>query len=150
MKNSVKSILLVEDNPDDEELALLALKNNKVLNDIVVARDGREALDFMFCKGDHADRDENDLPQIVILDLKLPEVDGLEVLREIRANERTRFQPVVILTTSSDDKDILASYQLGVNSYIKKPIDFKEFDDAMRHLGLYWLSLNIPPPLGSS
>jgi two-component system response regulator len=141
-----KVILLVEDNPDDEALTLRAFKKNNILNKVVVARDGAEALDYLFGTGAHAGRDVSVQPQIVLLDLKLPKVDGLEVLRRIRANERTSLQPVVILTTSNEDRDVISSYQLGANSYIRKPVDFEQFMEAIRQLGLYWLVLNVPPP----
>jgi two-component system response regulator len=137
-------ILLVEDNPDDEALTLRALKKNNILNEVVVARDGAEALEVLFASGAHASRQE--LPQIVLLDLKLPKIDGLEVLRRMRADPRTRRQPVVILTTSVEERDVLASYELGANSYIRKPVDFEQFIEAVRQLGLYWLVLNVPPP----
>ena len=146
MNNNDKVILLVEDNRDDEALTLRALKKNKILNEVVVARDGVEALDYMFGTGPHAGRDVADLPQVVLLDLKLPNIGGLEVLRQIRADKRTSLQPVVILTTSDEDHDVVAGYKLGVNSYIRKPVDFEEFIEAVRQLGLYWLILNIPPP----
>lgn len=141
-----KVILLVEDNPDDEALALRALRKNNILNKVVVARDGVEALDYLFGTGLHSGRDVTDQPQVVLLDLKLPKVDGHEVLRRIRANELTRLQPVVILTTSNEDRDIISSYQLGANSYIRKPVDFEQFMEAVRQLGLYWLVLNVAPP----
>jgi len=141
-----KFILLVEDNPDDEALTLRALKKNNILNPVMVARDGVEALDFLFGAGAHAGRDVSQTPQIVLLDLKLPKIDGLEVLRRIRADERTRLQPVVILTTSNEEQDILSSYELGANSYIRKPVDFEQFMEAVRQLGLYWLVINVPPP----
>jgi len=144
--NMDKFILLVEDNPDDEALTLRALKKNNILNPVVVARDGVDALDFLFGTGAHTERDVAHLPQVVLLDLKLPKVSGLEVLRRIRADERTRLQPVVILTTSNEEQDILSSYQLGANSYIRKPVDFGQFMDAVRQLGLYWLVINVPPP----
>lgn len=146
MDNSDKIILLVEDNPDDEALTLRALKKNNIMNEVVVARDGVEALDYMFGTGAHTGRDTSILPQVILLDLKLPKIDGLEVLKRIRENERTRLQPVVVLTTSNEDSDILASYKLGVNSYIRKPVDFSQFMEAVHHLGLYWLVLNIAPP----
>lgn len=146
MDSKNKVILLVEDNPDDEALTLRALKKNNIMNEVVVARDGVEALDYLFGTGAHAGRDTSYLPQIVLLDLKLPKIDGLEVLRRIRADERTRLQPVVILTTSNEDRDVITSYQLGANSYIRKPVDFEQFMEAVRHLGLYWLVLNIAPP----
>jgi two-component system response regulator len=145
MENN-KAILLVEDNPDDEALTLRALKKNNIMNEVVVARDGVEALDYLFGTGAHAGRDSHNLPQIVLLDLKLPRIDGLEVLRRIRSNRRTRLQPVVILTTSNEDHDVISSYELGANSYIRKPVDFEQFMEAVRNLGLYWLVLNIAPP----
>ena len=141
-----KIILLVEDNPDDEALTLRALQKNNILNEVVVARDGVEALDYMHGTGAYAGRDVSNFPQLVLLDLKLPKVDGLEVLRRIRADQRTALQPVVILTTSTEDRDILSSYELGANSYIRKPVDFEQFMEAVRHLGLYWLVLNVSPP----
>lgn len=146
---SDKVILLVEDNPDDEALTLRALQKNNILNQVVVARDGVEALDYLFGTGAYAGRDTHDQPQIVLLDLKLPRVDGLEVLRRMRADPRTATQPVAILTTSNEDRDILSSYQLGANSYIRKPVDFEQFIEAVRQLGMYWLVLNVPPPSGN-
>ena len=144
--DEAKIILLVEDNPDDEALTLRALKRNNILNEVVVARDGAEALDYLFGRGAHAARDLSQAPQLVLLDLKLPKVDGLEVLRSLRAHERTRLQPVVVLTTSNEERDIIASYELGANSYIRKPVDFAQFMEAVRQLGLYWLVLNVAPP----
>lgn len=141
-----KVILLVEDNADDEELTLRAFRKNNILNPVVVARDGVEALDYLFGTGAHSGRDTRVQPQVVLLDLKLPKVDGLEVLRQLRADPRTRLLPVVILTTSNEERDILASYQLGANSYVRKPVDFEQFLEAARQLGLYWLVLNVPPP----
>lgn len=140
-------ILLVEDNPDDEALTLRALRRANVGNDIVVARDGVEALDYLFGTGAHADRDVRHLPQVMLLDLKLPRIDGLEVLRRVRADERTRVLPVVILTSSNEERDRIDGYTLGANSYVRKPVDFNEFVDAVRQLGLYWLLLNQPPPM---
>jgi two-component system response regulator len=137
-----KSILLVEDNPDDEALTLRALRNNNILNEVTVARDGQEALNYFFGAG----ASENHAPAVVLLDLKLPKVDGLEVLRQIRADERTRMQPIVILTSSKEEQDMLTGYRLGANSYIRKPVDFSQFMEAVRQLGLYWLVLNEPPP----
>ena len=141
-------ILLVEDNPDDEALALRALRKNKILNEVVVARDGAEALDYLFGTGAYAGRDTSVMPQIILLDLKLPKVDGLEVLERIRADERTKLLPVIILTSSKEEQDLTSGYSLGVNSYIRKPVDFGQFTEAIRHLGMYWLVLNEPPPKG--
>lgn len=140
-----KAILLVEDNPDDEVLTLDALAANHVGNDVVVARNGVEALDYMFGTGKFAGRDPTDLPSVVLLDLKLPKIDGLEVLRRIRADERTRYQPVVILTSSNEEEDRMKGYSLGANSYVRKPVDFDEFLQAAGQLGLYWLLLNQAP-----
>lgn len=146
MEHADKVILLVEDNPDDEELTLRAFRRNNILNPVVVARDGEEALDYLFATGSYSGRDTRQQPQVVLLDLKLPKVDGLEVLRRLRADPRTRLLPVVILTTSNEERDILASYQLGANGYVRKPVDFDQFLEAARQLGLYWLVLNVPPP----
>lgn len=143
---SGKSILLVEDNPDDVELTLRALKKNNIANDVVVARDGEEALEYLTATGKYAGRSAADLPQVVLLDLKLPKVGGLEVLRAMRADPRTRMLPVVVLTSSTEEPDIITSYQLGANSYIRKPVDFNQFQEAVRQLGLYWLVLNQAPP----
>ena len=140
------TMLLVEDNPDDVELTLRALKKHNVTNEIVVARDGQEALEHLFGGGDYADRDARDTPSVVMLDLKLPKVDGLEVLQRVRADDRTKLVPVVILTSSKQEQDLIEGYSRGANSYIRKPVDFVEFADAMRQLGLYWLLLNEPPP----
>lgn len=137
-------ILLVEDNPDDEALIQRALKKHHVANDVVVARDGAEALDFLFCTGLHAGR-QAQLPQVILLDLKLPKLNGLDVLQRLRADPRTRVLPVVILTSSKEEQDIVNSYRLGANSYVRKPVDFTEFAAAVRELGLYWLLLNEPP-----
>ena len=142
-----KIILLVEDNPDDEALTLRALKKHNIRNEVVVVRDGADALDFLFCTGAHADRDPDDKPQVILLDLKLPKVDGLEVLKRIRADKRTRLLPVVILTSSNEERDLVESYESGANSYVRKPVDFNEFVEAVRELGLYWLVLNEPPPI---
>lgn len=141
-------ILLVEDNADDEALTLRALKGNNIKNEVVVAHDGVEALDFLFGTGKHAGRDLGVMPHVTLLDLKLPRIDGLEVLKRIRADERTKLLPVVILTSSNEDADRLRGYSFGANSYIRKPVDFKEFMEAVRHLGLYWLILNQGPPSG--
>jgi two-component system response regulator len=143
-----KTILLVEDNPDDEVLTLRALRRANVGNDIVVARDGVEALDYLFATGAHTGRDVRALPHVMLLDLKLPRIDGLEVLRRVRADERTRVLPVVILTSSIEERDRIDGYRLGANSYVRKPVDFTEFVEAVRQLGLYWLLLNQPPPMG--
>ena len=144
---SPKTILLVEDNPDDEALAIRALKRHHISNQVIVAHDGVEALEYLFCTGMYADRDINFKPTVVLLDLKLPRVDGLEVLRRLRSDERTKLLPVVVLTTSSEEQDMLNSYSLGCNSYIRKPVDFVQFSEAIRQLGMYWLLMNEPPPL---
>jgi len=136
------AILLVEDNPDDEALTLRALKKNNIKNAVVVARDGQEALDYLFGQGIHSGRDTGVMPQVVLLDLKLPKLDGFEVLRRIRADGRTRLLPVVILTSSNEERDRLNGYGLGANSYVRKPVEFGEFIEAVRQLGLYWLILN--------
>ena len=141
-----KIILLVEDNADDEELTLRALKKNNIQNDVVIARDGVEALDYLFGTGAYADRDTSNVPAVTLLDLKLPKVDGLEVLRKLRADERTKYLPVVILTSSKEEQDLLNGYKFGANSYIRKPVDFAQFTEAVRNLGLYWLLLNESPP----
>jgi two-component system, response regulator len=137
-----KTILLVEDNADDEELTVRALRKNNVANDIIVARDGAEALDYLFGSGAHTGRDLKLRPQVILLDLKLPKLDGLGVLRRIRADERTKFIPVVVLTSSNEERDLIDSYGLGANSYVRKPVDFNQFTEAARQLGLYWLVLN--------
>lgn len=141
-----KMILLVEDNPDDEVLTLRAFRKNNIGNNVVVARDGAEALDFLFCTGAYADRDPREKPQVILLDIKLPKIDGLEVLRRIRADERTNLLPVIILTSSKEQQDLVNGYKLGANSYIRKPVDFDQFMESVRQLGLYWLVLNEPPP----
>lgn len=141
-----KKVLLVEDNPDDQELIRMTLEESNVANDIVVLSDGAQALDYLFGAGAYAGRDVSDTPQVVLLDLKLPKVNGLEVLERLRADPRTAFIPVVILTSSSEEEDILASYQLKANSYIRKPVDFNHFAEAIKQLGLYWLILNHTPP----
>ena len=142
---SERAILLVEDNADDEALTLRAFAKNKITNPVFVARDGQEALDYVFAGGAHAGRDPADNPAVVLLDLKLPKVDGLAVLRHIRADERTRVLPVVILTSSKEEQDIIEGYRSGCNSYVRKPVDFDQFIDVARQLGLYWLLLNEPP-----
>jgi two-component system response regulator len=144
MKNNV--ILLVEDNPDDEALTVRALKKSKVVNEVVVARDGVQALEYMFGEGPDADGGPREMPQVVLLDLKLPKLDGLGVLRRLRADDRTKLLPVVILTSSNEEQDRIQSYDLGANSYVRKPVDFDQFVDAATQLGLYWLVLNESPP----
>ena len=141
-----RTILLVEDNADDEALTLRALKKNKIRNEVVVAHDGVEALDFLFGTGASAGRDTGSMPTVIFLDLKLPKIDGLEVLRHLRADERTKFIPVVVLTSSREEQDLINSYSFGCNSYIRKPVDFVQFVEAVRQLGLYWLVLNEAPP----
>ena len=141
-----KVILLVEDNADDEKLTLRALKKNNISNDVVVARNGAEALDYLFATGTYSGRDTSLMPQVVLLDLKLPKIDGLEVLRKMRGNERTKLLPVVILTSSNEEQDRLSGYGFGANSYVRKPVDFNQFTEAVRQLGLYWLVLNEQPP----
>jgi two-component system response regulator len=142
-----KVILLVEDNESDELLTLRAFKRSNILNEIVVARDGSEALDFIFGKGVHAGRDASALPALVLLDLNLPKIDGMSVLRAIRADPRTGLLPVVVLTSSKEDEDVVKSYELGANAYVRKPVDFVQFSEAARTLGLFWLVLNEPPPV---
>jgi two-component system response regulator len=141
-----KTILLVEDNPDDVALTLRAFEKNNIANRIVVATDGVEALDYLFGTGRHAGRDTSEMPALVLLDLKLPKIDGLEVLRRLRADESTKLLPVVILTSSKEETDLVNGYALGANSYVRKPVDFNQFMEAARHLGLYWLVLNEAPP----
>jgi len=140
-----KTILLVEDNPDDVKLTLRALEKSRISNEVTVARDGVEALDYLFGTGRFEGRDTELMPQVVLLDLKMPKIDGIEVLRRIRSDERTKLLPVVILTTSNEDKDRIETYRLGANSYIRKPVDFNQFAEAVKQLGLYWLVLNEPP-----
>lgn len=143
---SEQIILLVEDSSSDEELTLRALRKSNVANRVVVARDGAEALDYLFAQGAFAERDPSEVPQVVLLDLNLPKIGGLEVLRRIRADERTKLLPVVILTSSSEDKDLLVGYASGANSYVVKPVDFTQFAEAVRQLGMFWLVINQPPP----
>jgi two-component system response regulator len=143
---SKKTILLVEDNSNDEFLTLRALQKYNVANDVIVARDGAEALDYLFCSGNFSDRNIAEQPVVMLLDLKLPKVDGLEVLRRVRADERTKMIPVVILTSSNEERDVITGYKLGTNSYVQKPVDFTAFVDAVGQLGLYWLMLNEPVP----
>jgi two-component system, response regulator len=144
---SERYILLVEDNPDDEELTLLSLRKNNLAHEIVVVRDGVEAIDFLFANGQYASRDAAHVPTVILLDLKLPKLDGLGVLKRLRADPRTRTLPVVVLTSSSQDADVIASYNLGANSYVRKPVEFGAFVEAVSSLGLYWVLLNRPPPL---
>lgn len=142
MTEKNKTILLVEDNPDDEELTRIAFAESRLANALVVVRDGEEAIEYLFGTGRHAGRDLNDMPELILLDLKLPKLDGHEVLERIRANARTRYIPVVVMTTSREESDMLSSYNLGANSFIQKPVDFMNFTEAVRHVGLYWLVLN--------
>ena len=144
--NDAIEILLVEDNPADVELTLHALRQNNLANRIQVARDGEEALDFIFCRGAYTTRDANHQPKLILLDLKLPKVDGIEVLRQVKADPRTRVIPVIVLTSSKEERDMVLSYHLGVNSYIQKPVDFDQFRETVKQLGLYWLLVNQPPP----
>lgn len=141
-----KTILLVEDNPDDVQLTLHTFRKQNIANDIAVARDGAEALDYLLGAGEAAGRQDHPLPAVVLLDLKLPKVDGLEVLKAIRADKRTRHLPVVVLTSSKQEQDVIACYDLGANSFVRKPVDFDQFAGAIKQLGLYWLLLNEPPP----
>ena len=146
LESQKKTILLVEDNPDDVELTLLGLKKNNVANDIVVVQDGAEALDYLFCTGKYAERDASVMPVLILLDLKLPKVDGLEVLKRLRSDDRTKLVPVVILTTSEEETDLVQCYNNGANSYIRKPVDFIRFSEAIQQLKVYWLLLNETPP----
>ncbi len=139
-------ILLVEDNPNDIELTLRAFEKSNVTKEIVVARDGEQAIHYLHSTGPHADRDPTGMPDVVLLDMKLPKIDGLGVLRRMRADERTRRLPVVVLTSSKEEKDVMASYDLGANSFVRKPVDFAQFVEAARYLGIYWLTMNEPPP----
>jgi two-component system response regulator len=141
-----KTILLVEDNASDEKLTVLAFRNSGVSNEVTVVRDGAEAIDYLFATGKHAERNPADLPAIILLDLKLPKIDGLDVLRRIRADEHTRFLPVVVLTASREEEDVLNSYALGANAYVRKPVEFAQFATAAKTLGLFWLLLNEPAP----
>ena len=144
-----KIILLVEDNPDDVTLTERALKKSHILNRLVVTRDGAEALDYLFCTGAYSDRDTSIMPEVILLDLKLPKIDGLEVLKRIRSDKRTKILPVVILTSSKEENDLITGYTLGANSYIRKPVNFNQFVEAIRQLGLYWLVLNEAPPINN-
>jgi two-component system, response regulator len=145
MHTSSLEILLVEDNPRDVDLTLRAMKKHHLANRVHVVRDGQEALDFLFGEGEYSDRDMNHRPKLMLLDLKLPKVDGLEVLRRVKSDERTRAIPVVVLTSSQEEKDMIESYRLGVNSYIQKPVDFEKFLECVQHMGLYWLLINRSP-----
>ncbi|MBD2042532.1 response regulator [Microcoleus sp. FACHB-672] len=142
-----KIILLVEDNPDDQVLTLRALRKSNIANEVIVVNDGVEALDYLFSTGNYAGRDPSVMPQLILLDLKLPKLDGLQVLQRLRANKRTQLLPVVVLTTSREEQDMIKSYSLGANSYVRKPVDFTEFAQAVQQLGLYWLLLNEAPPV---
>jgi len=141
-----ETILLVEDNPDDVELTMRAFRKNNIANNVVVARDGVEALDYLFGRGAYADRNIKDTPRLILLDLKLPKVDGLQVLERLRADEHTKLTPVVILTSSKEEQDLISGYKTGANSYVRKPVDFNRFVEAVREIGLYWLLINEPPP----
>ena len=140
-----ETILLVEDNPDDVELTLRAFRKNNIANDVVIARDGVEALDYLFGAGAYADRDTNDTPRLILLDLKMPKLDGLQVLERLRADKRTKLTPVVILTSSKEEHDLISGYKSGANSYVRKPVDFNQFVEAVRQIGLYWLLMNEVP-----
>jgi two-component system response regulator len=148
MSNEVE-ILLVDDSPEDVELTIRALRRNKIANEIQVAEDGAEALDFLFCRGVHKDRSFSHPPKLVLLDLKLPKINGLEVLQAIRADERTRAIPVVILTSSKEQKDVIKGYNLGVNAFVQKPVDFEQFGEAIRQIGMFWMLINQAPPPGA-
>jgi two-component system response regulator len=146
MNRNAQPVLLVEDNPDDQALALRALRRSDIRAPVIIANDGEEALDYMFGTGAYAGRDYRQRPALVLLDLKLPKVGGLDVLRRLREDQRTRSQPIVVLTTSNEESDLRNSYQLHVNSYVRKPVSSEQYDDVMREIGEYWLTLNLPPP----
>jgi two-component system response regulator len=141
-----KTILLVEDNPDDVELTMRSLRKHNILNEVVIAGDGQQALNYLFGTGEYTGRELSSMPAVILLDLKLPKIDGLEVLRHLRADKRTELLPVVIVTSSKEERDLINGYKLGANSYVRKPVDFLQFSEAVRQLGLYWLLLNEPPP----
>lgn len=143
-------ILLVEDNPDDVELTLRGLRQGCIANEVIVARDGVEALDYLWCRGQWSERDVEETPAVVLLDIQLPKIDGLEVLEQIRSDARTRWLPVVMLTSSNEERDLIESYELGANSFVRKPVDFKQFAEAVKQLGLYWLVINEPAPPGGA
>ena len=145
MTDNIIEILLVEDNPDDAELAVSSLNKNNLVNSVYVAEDGEEALDFLFAEGKYSGRSINEMPKLILLDLKLPKIDGLEVLQKVKSDERTKTIPVVVLTSSREESDIIRSYKTGANSYIVKPVDFEKFTESVSELGLYWLVLNQPP-----
>lgn len=147
MSNGIQTILLVEDNPDDLELTRIALEESRIANQLTVARDGQEAVDYLFGQGQYAGRNLSQQPQLILLDLKLPKLDGHEVLQRIRSDERTKYIPVVVMTTSSEESDLFASYNLGANSFVQKPVDFVSFIEAVRQVGLYWLVLNVNAPM---
>lgn len=146
MSNGIQTILLVEDNPDDLELTRIALEESRIANQLTVVRDGQEAVDYLFGQGQYAGRNLSQQPQLILLDLKLPKLDGHEVLQRIRSDERTKYIPVVVMTTSSEESDLFASYNLGANSFVQKPVDFVSFIEAVRQVGLYWLVLNVTAP----
>ncbi|MGA6981521.1 MAG: response regulator [Candidatus Sulfotelmatobacter sp.] len=148
MSNLVE-ILLVDDSPEDVELTIRSLRRSKIVNDIFVAEDGAEALDFLFCRGQHSNRTFSDLPKLILLDLKLPKIDGLEVLKAIRADPRTKAIPVVVLTSSKEQRDLIQSYDLGVNAFVQKPVDFEQFGEAIRQIGMFWMLVNRAPPYGA-
>ena len=145
MNAQIQTILVVEDNPDDVELLLRALRKNNIANDIVITHDGAEALDYLFCTGAYADRDKTAMPRIILLDLKLPKLNGLQVLERLRADERTMLTPVIILTSSKEEQDLISGYKTGANSYVRKPVNFNQFVEAVRQIGLYWLLINETP-----
>lgn len=143
---SIPIIMLVEDNPGDVALTLRALKKNNIANEVIVVQDGQEALDYLFCTGKYANRGPGGMPCVILLDIKLPKIDGIEVLRRVKSDERTQVIPVVMLTSSKEEEDVVRSYKLGANSYIRKPVDFDKFAETMKLLGMYWLLMNEPPP----